>query len=68
MILGHAGERKGPGDPSGDVNTFYSVHPGGGANFMFADGHVTFLKSTMNYKAYEALATRAGGEVVSGDY
>jgi prepilin-type N-terminal cleavage/methylation domain-containing protein/prepilin-type processing-associated H-X9-DG protein len=68
MVLGHAGERKGPGDPRSDVNQFYSRHAGGGVNFMFADGHVAFLKSTMSYPVYLALATRAGGEVISGDY
>jgi prepilin-type processing-associated H-X9-DG protein/prepilin-type N-terminal cleavage/methylation domain-containing protein len=67
MILGHAGGRVGPGDPNGEVNQFYSRHPGG-VNFLFADGHVTFLKSSMNYKTFQALATRAGGEVISGDY
>jgi prepilin-type N-terminal cleavage/methylation domain-containing protein/prepilin-type processing-associated H-X9-DG protein len=69
MVLGHAGEGHGPGDPRSDVNQFYSLHLGGGVNFLFADGHVAFLKSTMNYRTYLALATRAGGEVVSsGDY
>jgi prepilin-type N-terminal cleavage/methylation domain-containing protein/prepilin-type processing-associated H-X9-DG protein len=68
MVLGHAGEGHGPGDPRSDVNQFYSLHAGGGVNFLFADGHVTFLKATMNYKTYLALATRAGGEVISGDY
>jgi prepilin-type N-terminal cleavage/methylation domain-containing protein/prepilin-type processing-associated H-X9-DG protein len=68
MTLGHTGERKGPGDPTSDVNQFYSVHAGRGAHFVFADGHVSFLKATMNYNAYLALSTRAGGEVVSGDY
>lgn len=68
MILGHAGERKGPGDPNGDVNQFYSVHNGAGVNFLFADGHVAFLKATMDYRIYLALCTRAGGETVSGDY
>src|SRR5206468_4217398 len=42
MILGHAGERRGPGDPLSDVNQFYSIHAGGGVNFLFADGHVSF--------------------------
>jgi prepilin-type N-terminal cleavage/methylation domain-containing protein/prepilin-type processing-associated H-X9-DG protein len=68
MVLGHAGEGHGPGDPRSDVNQFYSLHSGGGVNFLFADGHVAFLKSTMNYRTYLALATRAGGEVISGDY
>jgi prepilin-type N-terminal cleavage/methylation domain-containing protein/prepilin-type processing-associated H-X9-DG protein len=67
MILGHAGESVGPGDPRSDVNQFYSLHSGRGVNFLCADGHVTFLKSTIAYKTYQALATRAGGEVVSAD-
>jgi prepilin-type processing-associated H-X9-DG protein len=67
MILGHAGEGVGPGDPRSDVNQFYSLHSGRGVNFLFGDGHVTFLKATMNYQIYRALATRAGGEVVSAD-
>jgi prepilin-type N-terminal cleavage/methylation domain-containing protein/prepilin-type processing-associated H-X9-DG protein len=68
MVLGHAGGRRGPGDPSGEVNQFYSDHSGRGVNFLFADGHVAFLKATMDYRAYRALATRAGGEAISGDY
>jgi prepilin-type N-terminal cleavage/methylation domain-containing protein/prepilin-type processing-associated H-X9-DG protein len=67
MVLGHAGEGVGPGDPRSDVNQFYSLHSGRGVNFLFGDGHVTFLKATMDYKTYRALATRAGGEVVSAD-
>jgi prepilin-type N-terminal cleavage/methylation domain-containing protein/prepilin-type processing-associated H-X9-DG protein len=67
MILGHAGGNLGPGDPRGEVNQFYSRHPGG-ANFLFADGHVSFLKTTLNPMVFRALATRAGGEVISGDY
>jgi prepilin-type N-terminal cleavage/methylation domain-containing protein/prepilin-type processing-associated H-X9-DG protein len=67
MILGHAGGNLGPGDPSAEVNQFYSRHPGG-VNFVFSDGHVSFLKTTLNAKTFRALATRAGGEVISGDY
>jgi prepilin-type N-terminal cleavage/methylation domain-containing protein/prepilin-type processing-associated H-X9-DG protein len=68
MVLGQAGERKSPGDPRSDVNQFFSRHAGGGVNFLFADGHVEYLKPTMSVKNYMALATRAGGEVVSSDY
>jgi prepilin-type N-terminal cleavage/methylation domain-containing protein/prepilin-type processing-associated H-X9-DG protein len=69
MVLGHAGGRLGPGNPGGEVNQFYSLHAGGGVNFVFADGHVAYLKTTMSYPTFRALATRAGGEVVSaGDY
>ena len=67
MILGHAGGRLGPGDPGGEVNQFYSQHPGG-VNFLFADGHVAFLKTTTPNRTFRALATRAGAEVISGDY
>jgi prepilin-type processing-associated H-X9-DG protein len=41
-------------------------HPGG-ANFLFADGSVHFVKSTINIKTYWALGTRAQGEIVSSD-
>jgi prepilin-type processing-associated H-X9-DG protein/prepilin-type N-terminal cleavage/methylation domain-containing protein len=68
MILGHVGGRLGPGDPNGEVNQFYSRHSGNGVNFLFADGHVAFLKARMDYKTYRALATRATGEIISGDF
>lgn len=68
MILGHAGEGAGPGSNRSEPNQFYSMHAGRGVNFLFADGHVSFLKSTMNYKTYLGLATRSGGEVISGEY
>ena len=67
MVLGHAGGRFGPGDPNGEVNQFHSRHPGG-VNFLFADGHVGFLKTTLANSTFRALATRAGGETISGDY
>jgi prepilin-type N-terminal cleavage/methylation domain-containing protein/prepilin-type processing-associated H-X9-DG protein len=67
MILGHAGGNLGPGDPNAEVNQFYSRHPGG-VNFLFADGHVSFLKTTQNARTFRALATRGGAEVISGDY
>ncbi len=56
---------------------FRSMHPGG-ANFVFGDGSVHFLKSTiqtagpvvngnLSLGVYRKLATRSGGEVVSAD-
>jgi prepilin-type processing-associated H-X9-DG protein len=45
---------------------FRSNHPGG-ANFLFGDGSVRFLKSTINTATYRALSTRNVGEVVSSD-
>jgi prepilin-type N-terminal cleavage/methylation domain-containing protein/prepilin-type processing-associated H-X9-DG protein len=68
MVLGHSGEGIGPGSNRSEPNQFYSLHAGRGVNFLFVDGHVEFLKASMNYKSYVALSTRSGGEVVSGDY
>jgi prepilin-type processing-associated H-X9-DG protein/prepilin-type N-terminal cleavage/methylation domain-containing protein len=47
-------------------NEPYSFH-GGGAHFLFADGHVTFLRDTMPLTTLAALCTRAAGEVVHYD-
>jgi prepilin-type processing-associated H-X9-DG protein len=43
-----------------------SNHPGG-ANFLFADGGVRFIKSSIAIKTYWALGTKGNGEVVSSD-
>ena len=68
-------------DPDGGLDDCSSLHPGG-ANFLFADGSVHFLKSILGDAGtrsdgspiyspaglvFQALATRAGGEVVSAD-
>jgi len=45
---------------------FKSKHPGGG-NFTFSDGSVKFIKQTINFRVYNALGSKAGGEVVSAD-
>jgi prepilin-type processing-associated H-X9-DG protein len=53
-------------------SNYSSFHPGG-ANFVFADGSVHFLSYSLvkqlpdgSKTIIEALATRAGGEVVDG--
>ena len=43
---------------------FSSNHPGG-ANFLFGDGSVRFLKQTINTTVYRNLANRADGEMIS---
>ena len=65
LVLGHAGDQVGPGDRNSEVNQFYSLHYGQGAQFLFGDGHVSFLKSSMDYKTYLALATRSGNETIN---
>ena len=42
---------------------FSSDHPGG-AQFLFLDGHVVFIREDIDYDTYGMLATHAGGEVV----
>jgi len=56
-------------DCAGDTNGLYSArsqHPGG-VNEAFADGHIQFVKDTVTVVVWRALATRAGGEVISAD-
>lgn len=43
-----------------------SWHPGG-VNTLMADGSVRFVKSTVNFQTWFALATPDGGEVISAD-
>ena len=69
QVLGPAGLEDGPrtiNNPEAHVEDYWSRHPGG-ANFLFGDGHVGFLKSSINPAPWRALATRAGGEVVGAD-
>jgi prepilin-type N-terminal cleavage/methylation domain-containing protein/prepilin-type processing-associated H-X9-DG protein len=64
-------------DGSAGMDDFSSRHPGG-TNFVFADGSVHFLRSvpsdnvdgsyTPDGVIFQALGTRANGEVVPGDW
>ena len=45
----------------------YSFHTNG-ANVVFADGSVHFLSSSIDLCVLAALSTKAGGEVISGQY
>ena len=57
-------------DPEGSTDNwwrtcgFKSRHPGG-ANFAMADGSVHFLPETIDFRLYNGLGTRDGGEVAS---
>jgi prepilin-type N-terminal cleavage/methylation domain-containing protein/prepilin-type processing-associated H-X9-DG protein len=68
LVLSHTGEGHGPNAPSGMAHgdQYWSLHPGG-ANFLFADGSVRFIKEQVGFRVYQSLATRRGGEVLSAD-
>jgi prepilin-type N-terminal cleavage/methylation domain-containing protein/prepilin-type processing-associated H-X9-DG protein len=46
------------------LSTASSYHPGG-VNALFADGSVKFIKTTISYAAWTAIATPSGGETLS---
>ena len=69
QVLGPVGLEDGNrtiNNPTAHVEDYWSRHPGG-ANMLFADGSVHFLKSSINPIPWRALATRGSGEVVSSD-
>ena len=49
-----------------EIANVTSNHPGG-ANVLFGDGHVQFVKSSLSMQIWWALGTRDNGEVVSSD-
>jgi prepilin-type processing-associated H-X9-DG protein/prepilin-type N-terminal cleavage/methylation domain-containing protein len=78
LVLAHSHLNNATTDTDGGLDDFSSRHSGG-SNFVFADGHVAFLRSipgdnpdgsyTPDSLAFQALGTRANGEVVQGlDY
>jgi prepilin-type N-terminal cleavage/methylation domain-containing protein/prepilin-type processing-associated H-X9-DG protein len=53
-----------PGLPDGNHDLhFWSYHPGG-AMFLWIDGSVHFLSYTIDFTTFQALSTRAGGEIL----
>jgi prepilin-type processing-associated H-X9-DG protein len=68
LVLSHTGEGHGPNSPSGLAHgdQYWSLHPGG-ANFLFVDGSVRFIKEQVGFTIFQSLATRNGGEVLSSD-
>ena len=53
-----------PTEANNDSIGFRSWHPGG-AHFLMGDGSVHFLSASMNHATYQALSSRAAGEVAS---
>lgn len=46
-------------------NEIYSFHSGG-ANILFADGHVDFVSELTDWQIVVKLVTRSGGEIIQG--
>jgi prepilin-type N-terminal cleavage/methylation domain-containing protein/prepilin-type processing-associated H-X9-DG protein len=79
LAVAHAHLNNALSDPDGSagMDDFSSRHPGG-SNFLFGDASVHFLRSissdnpdgsyTPDGSVFQALATRAGGEVIPGDF
>jgi prepilin-type N-terminal cleavage/methylation domain-containing protein/prepilin-type processing-associated H-X9-DG protein len=63
---GEAADARVPNNPLDHVEDSNSNHPQG-VNFLLCDGSVRIIQNTINPVTWEALGTRAGGEVV-GDY
>ena len=67
LVLAHGSITHLPNDPLlWDADVFYSKHPAG-ANFLFGDGSVRTLTSSIKGVVYENLLNRADGNPV-GDY
>jgi len=67
LILGHSGDGNSPGNPRSRVNQFHNLHIGG-VHFLFGDGHIGFLSTSLDCGVYQALTTRSGGEAVSDSF
>jgi prepilin-type N-terminal cleavage/methylation domain-containing protein/prepilin-type processing-associated H-X9-DG protein len=66
LVMGHCGPHL-PNDPFvTDADATSSFHAGG-VQFLFGDGSVHFISSTISRTVYDALASRARGEV-TGEY
>ena len=73
LVLGHTGPTPGgdqwidtPNNRRSGPDDYSSRHPGG-ANFVFADGSVRFVRDSIDPRVFSALSTRSRGEVVSAD-
>ncbi len=66
LVLGHCGPHM-PNNPGvTDADALSSFHPQG-VHFVFCDGSVHFISANISQQVYDALATRAKGDIV-GEY
>jgi prepilin-type N-terminal cleavage/methylation domain-containing protein/prepilin-type processing-associated H-X9-DG protein len=62
LVLGHCGPHLPNDSIVTDADAMSSGHQAG-VNFLMGDGSVRMIRNSMTQSAYDALATRAGGEV-----
>jgi prepilin-type N-terminal cleavage/methylation domain-containing protein/prepilin-type processing-associated H-X9-DG protein len=69
LVLGHCNQTHLPSadSPIFDPDTFYSMHPSLGANFVFCDGSVHYLSRSITPSVYQAVGTMRGGEQISAN-
>jgi prepilin-type processing-associated H-X9-DG protein len=75
LVLAHSHLNNATTDTDGGLDDFSSRHPGG-SHFLFGDGSVRFIRSisgdnsdgsyTVDSLMFQAMGTRAGGEVIAG--
>lgn len=51
-------------NPHARVNGYKSMHSGNGAQFALSDGSVRMIRANIDFKLYNELGTRAGGEAL----
>jgi prepilin-type N-terminal cleavage/methylation domain-containing protein/prepilin-type processing-associated H-X9-DG protein len=66
LVLGHCGPHLPNDSIVTDADAMSSAHANG-VQFLFGDGSVRRIDSTISQDVYDALATRAGGEAISGN-
>jgi prepilin-type N-terminal cleavage/methylation domain-containing protein/prepilin-type processing-associated H-X9-DG protein len=65
FVLGHCGPHLPNDSIVTDADAMSSGHTGG-VQFLFGDGSVRQIDNSISMAVYDALATRAGGEVIDG--
>jgi prepilin-type N-terminal cleavage/methylation domain-containing protein/prepilin-type processing-associated H-X9-DG protein len=66
LVLGHCGPHLPNDSIVTDADAMSSAHPKG-VQFLFGDGSVCQINNEINMTVYDALATRAGGEIITGN-
>jgi hypothetical protein len=65
LVLGHCGPHLPNDCIVTDADAMSSAHPQG-VEFLFGDGSVHQINNSISMTTYDALATRAGAEIISG--